>query len=54
MYQTANSRVVIARIDKARRLSGILFFPTKKEVREAIAHFEDHVGYAIENFFAPQ
>ena len=31
-----------------------IFFPTKKEVREAIAHFEDHVGYAIEHFFAPQ
>ena len=31
-----------------------LFFPAKKTVREAIARFEEQVGYAIEHDFAPQ
>ena len=31
-----------------------IFFPAKKEVREAIARFEDHFSYAAEHYFAPQ
>ncbi len=31
-----------------------IFFPTKKIVREAIAHFDEHVKYAMEHDFAPQ
>ena len=31
-----------------------LFFPAKKIVREAIAHFEEQVQYAMEHDFAPQ
>lgn len=31
-----------------------IFFPTKKIVREAIAHFDEHVRYAMEHDFAPQ
>ena len=31
-----------------------LFFPAKKEVRDAIARFEEQVQYAIEHDFAPQ
>ena len=31
-----------------------IFFPTKKIVREAIAHFDEHVKYAMEHYFAPQ
>ncbi len=31
-----------------------IFFPTKKIVREAIAHYDEHVKYAMEHDFAPQ
>ena len=31
-----------------------IFFPTKKIVREAIAHFDEQVKYAMEHDFAPQ
>ena len=31
-----------------------IFFPAKKEVREAIAHFAEHVKYAVEHYTAPQ
>ena len=31
-----------------------LFFPGKKIVRKAVADFEEHFRYAVENYFAPQ